>query len=320
MNATVFMFPGQSSRYPEMIAKCVAADAACAAVVDEASAVLGRDLAAHYRADNPAVLATNRDVQVGVFLANHLHLTALEAAGVRADWSLGLSLGEYNHLVHIGALALEDALRLVDARGRLYDQAQGGLMVSVFPVEAALVETTIHRLGFEGRACVGLYNSPRQQVISGERGAVEAVVTALEADVFCDATVIEPRIPMHAPVFAGTATQLANVLIDVPFTTPRRPYVPNVRGEPIAGATSSTIRICLTEHVFRAVRWQASVEAVAARVPGARFVEVGPKAVLYNLFGRGWTPGARFKTDVAEGDDDWPAHLSRLTEELDRAS
>jgi len=52
----VFMFPGQSSRYPEMVSKLVRQSSACAAVVRDASEVLGRD------------------VQVGVFLANHLHL------------------------------------------------------------------------------------------------------------------------------------------------------------------------------------------------------------------------------------------------------
>src|SRR5947209_4023010 len=101
------MFPGQSSRYPEMIEKIVAADMGSAAVVARASQVLGRDLAAHYRAENPRIFATNRDVQIGVFLANHLHLGLLHRAGVDSAHSLGLSLGEYNHLVHIGALSFE---------------------------------------------------------------------------------------------------------------------------------------------------------------------------------------------------------------------
>ena len=311
----VFMFPGQSSRYPAMIEK-LAREPACAPILARASEVLGRDLAAHYRTDNAGALAANRDVQIGVFLANHLHHAVLTAAGACASWSLGLSLGEYNHLVHIGALAFEDALPLVDARGRLYDEAEGGLMVSVFPVDGALVDEVIARLGLAERACVGLYNSPRQQVISGDRDAVEQIVAAIEIDVFVDATVIEPRIPMHSPVFAATATRFAEVLAKTPFTPPRLPYVPNTRGA-IVDANAETIRACLTEHVYRPVRWQASVEAVAARVVDPVFVEVGPKAVLFNLFGRGWTPGARHKTDAP--DDTWPVHVRGVVEELRRA-
>ena len=310
------MFPGQSSRYPEMIEKLARTHTVAAGLVEWASQVLRRDLAAHYRGDNASVFATNRDVQVGVFLANQLHATVLASEGVIASWSLGLSLGEYNHLVHIGALAFDDALRLVDARGRLYDDAIGGAMVSVFPVDAELVEQTIARLGLGERACIGLYNSPRQQVISGERGAVEQIVAALEEEVFLEATEIEPRIPMHAPVFATTAARLAVELAETRFATADLPYIPNTRAEIYERPSAKTIRACLTEHVHRPVRWQASIEAVAARVPEPCFLEVGPRSVLYNMIGRGWTPGARQRTDVAT---DWPEHVRTIAQELARA-
>ncbi|HEY4059902.1 MAG TPA: ACP S-malonyltransferase [Kofleriaceae bacterium] len=307
----VFMFPGQSSRYPEMIEKLVSAHAVARAAVEHASEILGRDLGAHYRGADP--LATNRDVQIGVFLANELHARVLAAAGVVASWSLGLSLGEYNHLVHIGALDLETALRIVDARGRLYDEAVGGAMVSVFPVDAEVVEQIIARLGLAERACIGLYNSPRQQVISGDRDAVEQIVAALEEEVFFEATEIESRIPMHAPVFAPTGSKLDAELATATFSPAALPYVPNTRGEIIEQPSAELIRTCLVEHVSRPVRWRTSIEAVTARVENPIFVEVGPKAVLYNLFGRGWTPGTRKRTDMAEG---WPEHVQTVVKEL----
>ena len=305
----VFMFPGQSSRYPEMIEK-LAAEKPCATLLAHASHVLGRDLRAHYRADNPHAFARNRDVQVGVFLANHLHLAVLAAAGVESPWSLGLSLGEYNHLVHIGAMAFADALRLVEVRGALYDHARDGLMVSVFPLAAATVEAAIAVLGVGDRVAVGLYNSPRQQVISGERSAVERVIAHLEHDDFFDATVIESRIPMHAPCFAATGEQLAVVLEDVEIGEPRSTYVPNVLGQLVEHATPRQIRSCLAAHVHRPVRWKASVDAMAAHVDAPWFVEVGPRAVLHNLFARDWTPGRRATTDASS---EWATHLALLT-------
>jgi [acyl-carrier-protein] S-malonyltransferase len=289
----VAMFPGQSSRYPEMLSK-LATEPACAPILAEAAAILGGAL--------PADFTTNRDVQVGVFLANHLHLKRLEAAGVTTRWSLGLSLGEYNHLVHIGALAFDDALRLVDARGRLYDEATGGLMVSVFPLDAAPIEQAIMRLGLSERVGVGLYNSPRQHVLSGDRAAVEQVLAELETEEYFDATVIEPRIPMHAPCFGATAERFARLLADVRFAEPTGVYVPNVRGALLGRAIATEIRDCLIAHVHRPVRWQASVDAIAAHVAEPWFVEVGPRGVLHNLFGKDWMPGRRAKTDVATFD------------------
>ncbi len=310
----VLMFPGQSSRYPEMIDKLAAVPTG-AAIVAQASAVLGRDLRAHYRSGNPDGFATNRDVQVGVFLANHLHLALLEAAGVRTPWSLGLSLGEYNHLVHLGALTFADGLALVDARGRLYDEAEGGLMVSVFPLAPAPIEAAIERLGVGDRVAIGLYNAPRQQVISGERAAVERVLAALEIELedYFEATVIEPRIPMHAPGLAAIGARLAVILDDLPLAPPRGTYLPNVLGEPVADASVAQLRACLAAHVHRPVLWRQSVDAIAARVPAPWFVEVGPRAVLHNLFGKDWNPGRRSKTDATR---DWPVHFATVAEEL----
>jgi [acyl-carrier-protein] S-malonyltransferase len=310
VSGAVFMFPGQSSRYPEMIEKLTAAHAAAAAVVRHASDVLGRDLGRHYRAVNPEIFARNRDVQVGVFLANHLHLTLLERASIRADWSLGASLGEYNHLVHIGALAFDDALVLVDQRGRLYEEADGGAMVAVYPVEAEAAARAIQALGLAGRVGIGLYNGPRQQVLSGERAAVAEVVAHLEADDYIHAKEIEPRIPMHSPVLAPTAAKLRAALLQAPFAVPSMPYVPNVLGCVVATPSADEIRACLERHVHEAVRWQSSVEAVAARAPSACFIEVGPRSILHDLFGRGWAPCRRAKTDAAEP---WSEHVDTLT-------
>lgn len=283
----VLMFPGQSSRYPEMLAKFTGSP-----ILEEVNDLLGRDLAATLD------LSTNRDVQLGVFVANELHRARLDLS---TTCSLGLSLGEYNHLVHIGALKLADAIRLVAARGRLYDEAQGGAMVSVFPLEAAPIEAAISRLGLGDRAGIGLYNSPRQHVISGERAAVEQIVAALEDEGYFAATEIEPRIPMHSPWFAPTAKRFAEILDTVEFQPPHVAYVPNTLGRIATDTSPAAIRARLVEHVHRPVRWRESIDAIAAEVSDPLFLECGPKAVLHNLFGKDWMPGRRAKTDAAEG-------------------
>jgi hypothetical protein len=53
-------------------------------------------------------------------------------------------------------------------------------------------------------------------------------------------------------------------------------------------------------HVHRPVRWKHSVETVAAELPNAHFVEVGPGNILCSMFGRGWTPGRRLAADNGE--------------------
>jgi [acyl-carrier-protein] S-malonyltransferase len=312
----IFLFPGQSSRTPDLIAKLTASDEA-AATVARASTILGRDLAAHYDPANPGMFATNRDVQVGVFLANHLHLEALGRAGIHARWSAGLSLGEYNHLVHIGALAFEDALALVDRRGALYDLGPEGMMVSVFPIGADELHATLATAEGAEQIVIGLFNSPRQQVLSGPRRAMETVLARLEeADVYVETVVIEPNIPMHAPAFAPVAAPLREILARAPWRPPIGVYLPNVRGAFVTDADAATIVDCLGAHAHQPVLWQPSVEALAARVPSPLFVEVGPRAVLSHLFNKSWSPGPIHATDAAR---DWPQHFARVAEELRHA-
>lgn len=293
----VFMFPGQSSRYPEMLDRVVAAYPDAKAVVDHASSVLGRDLMTLYRQGDQS-FDRNRDVQVGVFLTSHLHLLALEASGVRAELSLGLSLGEYNHLVHVGLLSFEDALRLVDARGRAYDSGPTGMMAAIFPVEQTELEELVSRAKLEGTIEIANYNSPSQFVVAGEKPAVEALMRSAEDELAVEPAVIEKNIPMHSSVFEPVAEVLRSHLRVAPWQSPVRPYLSNVVGDFVADATPSQVVELLARHVYSPVLWRQSVDAVVARAPDAVFVEVGPRGVLYNLLQKRWHGNQKHKSDV----------------------
>lgn len=299
---SVFMFPGQSSKHPEMLERIIAVSPALTApIVEQASSLLGRDLRAWYSPDNPSSFATNRDVQVGVFLVNHLHLVVLQDTVDDAPISLGLSLGEYNHLVHIGALSFEEGLRLVDARGAAYDAGPEGVMAAVFPIGRGALEEVLERARAHGFIDVANLNSPSQHVVAGERAAVDAALALLEDEHFVQGRIIEHRIPMHTARFAPVAARLRPALERAAWRTPARPYFPNVRGELLERPSAAEIVALLSEHVHRPVLWRQSIELVTARWPDALFVEVGPRTVLFDLLQRSWCKSARFATDRAAG-------------------
>jgi [acyl-carrier-protein] S-malonyltransferase len=298
----VFMFPGQSSRYADMLDRVLEAFPEGRGVVEEASALLGRDLVARYRGGE-AVFEKNQDVQVGVFLTSHLHLLALEARGVRASLSLGLSLGEYNHLVHIGALPFSDALRLVDERGRVYDAGPAGMMAAVFPVELEELEGLVARARSAGVLEVANHNSPSQFVVAGERAAVEALMALAEEELAVDPVVIERHIPMHTSVFAPAALAFRPALERAPWRRPEKPYLSNVLGTFADAAAEPRAQFVdlLTRHVQSPVRWRESIDTVCERHADAVFVEVGPRGVLTNLLQKRWHANRKFKSDVPEG-------------------
>lgn len=311
----VFMFPGQSSRYPGMLDKLAHLHPRAAEVLGLASDVLGRDLRSHYSEDNPAAFEHNVDVQIGVFVANHMMLSALQAQGVDAELSLGLSLGEYNHLTHIGALDFSDALRLVKARGEAYDAGPRGIMASVQPLDLESLEQVVETVRAQGHGVLEIVNlnSPRQHVLSGEQAAVEAAVVLLEDEHYVVPTIIERQVPMHSSLFASVGEALRPHLRRARFRPTRRPYLPNRRGEPVPHASPEDFVALLADHVHTPVLWRRSIDHLLASHPDAVLVEVGPRQVLFNLLDRKWVNRPRFCTDSRE---DAAAHLNGVIEAL----
>lgn len=309
----VYMFPGQSSRYPGMLNKLAGLNRTCARLLLDASEILGRDLSSHYREDNPEVFAHNVDVQIGVFLANHMFLQILEEGNLTADVSLGLSLGEYNHLVHIGALGFEDALRTVEKRGEAYDAGPRGAMASVMPMDALELQEVCHRVQNKGVLEVTNLNSPRQQVISGETAALEAALQILEDEFYVQATIIERQVPMHCSIFAPVGEAFRKHLETVTFNKPSLPYLPNALGQVLEQPVKEDFVELLSTHVCRPVLWRKSIDLVVERWPGSTFVEVGPMSVLFNLLNKKWHRFKKLHTDTAEATGE---HLQLITGEL----
>jgi [acyl-carrier-protein] S-malonyltransferase len=282
----VFMFPGQNSRYPGMLDRLRASTPVADRILREASDVLGRNLPDHYREDNPEIFARNRDVQIGVFLANFIFARVLEDEGIQSDASVGLSLGEYNHLVEIGVLNLSSALRLLEARGTAYDAAPFGKMISVFPCQEDQVQEALAIGRSIGRVDISIHLGKKHFVLGGEEAGVNASVAWLEAEAFAQSSVIDSRLPMHAAVFKPAADAFRSALEISDWQCMRAPYLPNVDGRFADSASPDDFVDKLYRHVFSTVQWQRSIDLMIQRFPDATYIEVGPKAVLHNQVSR----------------------------------
>jgi len=313
----VFLFPGQSSVGPGVLVRARQAHPAADDVARRARCILGEARTAAWLDPAGARIDSNRDIQVVVFLATQMYLAALEAEGIEAHSSLGLSLGEYSHLVHIGALGFADALRLVDERGSRFDEAPQGTMITALAADLDSVASVVDRAQSHGPVVISNYNAPTQHVISGATPAVEWAAQTLEDEYGAHTTVIERRVPMHSPLMTEVADAFSEALASAPWQAPVRDYWPNVTGVPVPQATPADFLSYLTRHVSEPVQWRASIDALVETHPQATLVEVGPGRVLHNMVGRAWRGVRCARVDGA--DDSQPHEYFAATLEALRA-
>ncbi len=286
MRPLIFLFPGQSSRDAEMFARLEAIDPQVATRFATEATSRGASPPTN---DSP----TNLDIQLSVHAANRAWATLLSKRGMSAAASAGLSLGEYAHLVDIGAIAETDALDLVRRRGELYDAGPPGVMAALYPLDGERVETILGRVSarLPGQIAAAVYNSPSQTVVAGTPEAIEEAIAMAEEE-YAAGTVIERRIPMHTPLFEAVAAPLGEALERVHWQATSKAYWPNVLGEPLAAAGAGDLVTLLARHAYEPVRWRQTIDAMVAQHPDAIFVEVGPRRVLTDLMKRRWHPTA----------------------------
>ncbi|MDI3298235.1 MAG: ACP S-malonyltransferase [Bacillota bacterium] len=205
----------------------------------------------------------------------------LQELGYRPDAVAGLSLGEYSALVVAGALGLEEALRLVEHRGRYMQEAvpEGeGAMVAVLGLEREAVARACRQAAAGGGVVEPVnFNCPGQVVIGGGREAVERAAELLRGMGARRLLPLRVSAPFHCPLMTPAAERLEPELRALRIARPSVPVYQNVDARP--RRSPSAIRRALIRQVDHPVYWEETLRAMWR--DGIRhFVEVGPGTAL----------------------------------------
>ena len=264
-----------------------ATSATARAVFDEADAALGFSIA-HICFDGPEdTLTLTANTQPAILTNSIAVFRVLMERGLRFDVVAGHSLGEWSALVAAGALSLTDAVRLANLRGTYMQEAVPvgvGAMAALLGLANDATAKVCTEASRDGEPVeIANLNGGGQIVISGHAAAVERAMGLAKAAGAKRAVALSVSAPFHCSLMKPAAERLRTALANVEIKAPSVPVITNVRAE--ATQDPATIRQLLVEQVTASVRWEESVQRIAA-LGVTRGLELGSGSVLRGLIKR----------------------------------
>ncbi|EXU74544.1 ACP S-malonyltransferase [Erwinia mallotivora] len=284
MTQFAMVFPGQGSQATGMLAELAADNPLIEQAFSEASQALGYDLWALVQKGPAEELNKTWQTQPALLAASVAIFRVWQQKGGKAPAILaGHSLGEYSALVCAGVINFSDAIRLVELRGRLMQEAvpagTGAMQAIIGLDDAAIAKACAESAQGQVVSPVN-FNSPGQVVIAGNKEAVERAGAACKAAGAKRALPLPVSVPSHCALMKPAADQLAAALEQLTFNTPTIPVVNNVDVK--CETSPDAIRSALVRQLYSPVRWTECVQFMADQGVTS-LLEVGPGKVLTGL-------------------------------------
>jgi len=269
------MFSGQGSQYLGMGKELYNNYLVAKEVIDKADSILGYSIK-DIMFDNEELLNNTLYTQVAMFTLYNMILQVLKSHNVEADYSIGLSLGEFGALLHNDVYNFEIGLKILEKRGLFMHDASkhvNGKMSAILGLDAAILEDIIKET--KGYVKIANYNTYGQLVISGEENAVlEVNNKALESGAK-RAILLNTSGPFHTDLMSEASTRFSEYLKTIELLEPTKKLLLNVTGD----FYQRDIKNSMIKQITNSVYYYQMIEKLINEGVDT-FIEIGPKKTL----------------------------------------
>ncbi|MCG3722892.1 ACP S-malonyltransferase [Vibrio cincinnatiensis] len=284
MSKFAIVFPGQGSQAVGMLAELGQQYDVVTQTFAQASEVLGYDLWALVQNGPVEDLNQTFRTQPALLAASVAIWRVWQSLDLeQPEFLAGHSLGEYSALVCAGVIDFQQAIKLVELRGQLMQEAVPagtGAMYAIIGLDDEAIANACQQAA-QGQVVSPVnFNSPGQVVIAGQKEAVERAGVLCKEAGAKRALPLPVSVPSHCALMKPAAEKLALALASLEFNTPNIPVINNV--DVIAETDPAKIKDALVRQLYSPVRWTEAVQKMSdAGID--KLLEVGPGKVLTGL-------------------------------------
>ena len=290
-----FLFPGQGAQAPGMMKDICEAVPESRKVLDDISAIWGKDVAKLMWETEADELSRSDNSQMAITAASIAVVKALEIKGIKPSAAMGFSLGEFPALYAAGVLSFEDVIKVVAKRGSIMQAVCEQIAAENSghaPGMSAVIGLSPEQVKEIASKCENVYaanmNSPVQTVLSGTfDGLTQAEALAKEAGAR-RALRLAVAGPFHCPLMQRAADEFEKAIADVKFNNPEIALFSNVTGK--RAENGEEIKKNAVLHLTHPVLWTGEEKVLFDMMEADggewKLFEPGPGKVLTGLWAK----------------------------------
>ncbi len=278
-----FIFPGQGSQTIGMGKSFVEGSSIAKEMMEKASAASGIDFEKLLFEENEEINKTENTQPAILLVSLMAHAVFASRSDIKPTLLLGHSLGEFSAVSAAGALDPIEAVKLVNARGKLMqgacDEIEASMMV-VLGLKDEQVEEICSAAQSEGKKVwPANYNQDGQLVVAGMKSDLASMESVFKEAGAKRAMLLNMSVASHCPILEPAQAPLKEKMEEVLSDSFIAPIVSNVTTGKYS--TKAEALELLTEQLTQPVKYKQSIEAIAGDVDIA--IEFGNGKVLAGM-------------------------------------